>query len=217
MKVKWSEPYWGEPANEGMLVEAREMSGEVIAEYRTFFGTHKFVVITEDGEIEHVRSKDCLVVAENERVVVKVKKLRDDATIPYYAHPTDAGMDMVATSKHEDEHGNIVYGFGLAFEIPEGYAGFLFPRSSNAEHSLILSNCVGIVDSGYRGEVKAKFRKDYQYVNGIGLMHNLSAEYEVGHKVAQIVIMPYPKVAMIEAETLSTSERGVGGYGSTGK
>lgn len=221
MKVKWIEEVWvrdlyEEQAEAGIHIEEVEKYGEVVDKYRTIFGKLMFVVATEDGDFESVRASRCSVVKDNHNLKVKIKKLRDDAVLPCYAHDSDAGMDLVATSKSEDEHGNIVYGFGLAFEIPEGYFGAIFPRSSNHKHSLLLSNCVGVVDSGYRGEVKAKFRKDYQHKNGFGLVHDVSAEYEVGNKIAQLIIMPYPKIEWVAADELSDSERGAGGYGTTG-
>src|SRR6185369_4003370 len=105
----------------------------------------------------------------------------------------------------------IEYGTGLAFEIPEGYVGLLFPRSSASNYDLILSNCVGVVDSGYRGEVKFRFKhaslfkRVMAYVRSLG-RDNLF-EYEISDKVGQLIIMPYPKVRFIEAEELSKSDR----------
>ena len=90
---------------------------------------------------------------------VKIKKIHKNAVIPTYAKDGDAGMDLTATSKSYDKHGNVVYGTGLAFEIPKGFVGLLFPRSSNAKKDLLLSNSVGVLDSGYRGEVMFKFKK----------------------------------------------------------
>lgn len=78
---------------------------------------------------------------------VKVKKMNEKAVIPTYAKDGDAGMDLTATSKSFDEYGNVVYGTGLAFEIPKGYVGLLFPRSSNAKTELFLTNSVGVLDS----------------------------------------------------------------------
>src|SRR5690606_10497369 len=95
---------------------------------------------------------------------VKIKRLHPQAVIPSYAKPGDAGMDLTATSKSYDENGNVVYGTGLAFEIPEGYVGLLFPRSSNSKTDLILSNSVGVLDSGYRGEVMFKFKSSIRIV-----------------------------------------------------
>ena len=89
---------------------------------------------------------------------VKIKKLNEDAVTPTYCQDGDAGMDLVATSKSFDTDGNVVYGTGLAFEIPKGYVGLIFPRSSNAKQQLLLSNSVGVIDSGYRGEVMLKFK-----------------------------------------------------------
>lgn len=136
---------------------------------------------------------------------VRIKKLDVNAVLPAYAHDTDAGMDLTAVSKTYDANGNIVYGTGLAFEIPEGYMGLLFPRSSNSKQDLRLTNSVGVIDSGYRGEVTFKFRPDGPH------------SYEVGDRVGQIIIMPYPKIEFEEVESLSDSDRGTGGYGSTGR
>ena len=139
---------------------------------------------------------------------VKVKRLNEFAMLPTKAHATDAGFDLYATSKTYDNDGNAVYGCGLAFEIPEGYMGLVFPRSSNAKKSLLLSNSVGVIDSGYRGEVTAKFKRLYPISQG---------EYAIGERFAQLIVMPIPAVELEEAEELSESERGVGGYGSSGK
>ena len=139
---------------------------------------------------------------------INVKKLVPEAVIPAYAKPGDAGMDLVATKKWFDEHGNTVYGTGIAMEIPEGYVGLIFPRSSNAKTDLYLTNHVGVIDSGYRGEIMFKFR---------AIKDVFAKEYAVGERIGQISIMPYPQVAFIETDELSSSERGEGGFGSTGK
>lgn len=137
---------------------------------------------------------------------VNVKKLHPNAVIGSYAKPGDAGIDLTATSKSYDQYKNVVYGTGLAFEIPEGYVGLVFPRSSICKQDLILSNCVGVIDSGYRGEVMLKFKPT----------ENFARLYEVGDRIGQIIIMPYPQITLNEVEELSETERGEGGYGSTG-
>lgn len=139
---------------------------------------------------------------------IKIKKINPFAIAPTKAHATDAGFDLYATSKTYDNDGNVVYGCGLAFEIPKGYMGLIFPRSSNAKKSLLLSNSVGVIDAGYRGEVTAKFKRLYPISQG---------EYAIGERFAQLIVMPIPAVEFEEAEELSESERGVGGYGSSGK
>lgn len=79
---------------------------------------------------------------------VKIKRLCDEASIPQYAHATDAGMDLVATSyEYNDENHCHIYGTGIAVEIPEGYVGLLYPRSSNRKTESYLTNHVGVVDS----------------------------------------------------------------------
>ena len=138
---------------------------------------------------------------------VKVKKLHPDAIIPKYAKQGDAGLDLTAVSEEWNENNSMVtYGTGLSIEIPEGYVGLLFPRSSVCKTSLNLSNSVGVIDSGYRGEIMLKYRYPEQ-----GLV------YDLGDRVGQLIIMPYPQIKLIEAEELSSTERGEGGYGSSGK
>lgn len=184
---------------------------------------------------------------------VKVKKLREDAVLPSKAHATDAGFDLTAVSRVFDAEGNVTYGFGLAFEIPEGYVGLIFPRSSICRKDLALSNAVGVIDSHYRGEVSAKFKPtlivasnkdvgidetdwygidettwDDQFVTFYGRQRcypDVSPKgipfpprlYEVGERIAQMIIMPIPQVELEETDELSETDRGCGGYGSTGK
>lgn len=165
---------------------------------------------------------------------IKVKKISPNAVMPKKAHKSDAGFDLTATSKEYDNDGNVVYGTGLAFEIPEGFVGLLFPRSSNSKRHLILSNSVGILDSGYRGEVMFKFKTTCQTVNPFKLAWALlfrkkriasevinvftnGKDYDIGDRIGQMIIIPYPKIDFIEAEELSETDRGCGGYGSSGK
>ena len=142
---------------------------------------------------------------------VKIKKLNPNAVIPTYAKPGDGGMDLVATSIISDTPEQITYGMGVALEIPEGFVGLVFPRSSVRNTDLSLSNCVGVIDSKYRGELQATFnKKNVAHIDG-GYI------YMVGDRVAQIMILPYPPIEFKEVEELSNSERGEGGFGSTGK
>lgn len=148
-------------------------------------------------------------------MIVKIKKLSDAAVLPTKAHATDAGFDLVAVSK-EYKNGYVVYGTGLAFEIPVGHVGLVFPRSSIANTSLSLTNAVGCIDAGYRGEVMAKFKGTVDYMfPGLDDGHN--EEYEVGDRIAQLIIIPIPDIEFVESDELSVSDRGTGGYGSSGK
>lgn len=140
-------------------------------------------------------------------MVIKFKKLVDIATMPCKAHKSDAGFDLTATSKSYDAF-NIVYGTGIAVEIPTGYVGLVFPRSSVAKKELLLSNSVGVIDNGYRGEIMLKFKPSKGTYD--------VAMYRVGERIGQLVIMPIPDVEFVESDTLANSERGDGGYGSTG-
>jgi dUTP pyrophosphatase len=139
---------------------------------------------------------------------VKIKRLHKDSIIPSYSRKGDAGMDLVATSKFYDDFDNVCYGTGLALEIPEGYVGLLFPRSSISKTDLTLRNSVGIIDSGYRGEITFKFNN---------ILMSSCEPYNVKERIGQLIIMPYPTIEFEEVEELSTTERGEGGYGSTGK
>ena len=139
---------------------------------------------------------------------VRIKKLNPLAEIPSYAKDGDAGMDLVITSIIARSEGDITYGFGIALEIPYGFVGLVFPRSSIRKYDLSLTNCVGVIDSGYRGELQATFRKE----RGVA-----SKKYEIGDKVCQIMIIPYPPIEFEEVQELNNTERGEGGFGSTGK
>jgi dUTP pyrophosphatase len=139
--------------------------------------------------------------------LVKVKKLDPNAVIPSYSKVGDAGMDLTITREIENTSFSVSYGFGIAMEIPKGFVGLVFPRSSVRNQDLILSNCVGVIDSGYRGELQATFKK----TNGLD-----SIKYKVGERGAQIIILPYPTIYMTEVPELSNTERGDGGFGSTG-
>lgn len=168
---------------------------------------------------------------------VKIKRLHKDSVIPQYSKEGDAGLDLTAVDRYFDVHGNAVYRTGIAIEIPEGYVGLLFPRSSVSKVDLSLCNCVGVIDSNYRGEIIAKFKPTLIYevhddsefeenkfkhwdriivpTREFGAMSHQN--YEVGERIAQLIIMPYPKVQFEEVEELTQTERGDGGFGSTGK
>lgn len=149
---------------------------------------------------------------------VKIKKLYEDSILPTKAHATDAGYDLYAHSKSYDDDGNVVYGSGVAMEIPNGYVGLVFPRSSNAKKDLILSNSVGVIDSGYRGEISFKFKPSNVIEKpDLAYMPESISKYEIGERIGQIIIMPYPEIEFVEVEELSDSDRGDGGYGSSGK
>jgi len=138
---------------------------------------------------------------------IKIKKLVEEAVIPFYAKPGDACMDLTAVSKkivNENTHGYIEYGFGLAFEIPENSVMLIFPRSSISDTGLILSNAVGVLDSGYRGEVKARFK----WIPS-------TSQYEIGDRVAQFIVMERDPMVMEVVDNLTETVRGEGGFGST--
>ena len=142
---------------------------------------------------------------------LKIKKLSDKAVLPVKAHASDAGLDLTATSitTTVNECGQLLltYHTDIAVEIPEGYVGLIFPRSSIYKKSLIQSNCVGVIDSGYRGELMVVFRNTTDVIPAV---------YKEGERFAQLVIIPNPQIEVVEAEELSESDRNEGGFGSTG-
>ena len=141
------------------------------------------------------------------KIKIKTKKIHPESVLPKQAKRGDAGYDMTATSVERIGLFKYRYGTGIAMEIPEGYEGEIRARSSVHKTGMILSNCVGTVDSGYRGEIMAVFWK----------IPFIGKPYKVGDRIMQILIKPVPAVKYEVAETLSKTDRGTGGYGSTGK
>jgi dUTP pyrophosphatase len=140
---------------------------------------------------------------------IKLKKTNPNAIIPSYSMEGDAGMDLTAISieiVNETNYGFIEYDTGISIEIPEGYYGDIRPRSSISKTGVILAHSPGTIDSNYRGSIKIRFKA----------IPN-SNIYEIGDRVAQIIIKPYPKIEFEEVEELSNTQREEGGFGSTGK
>ena len=149
---------------------------------------------------------------EQEVLKVRFKKLVENAVIPTYKTVGAAGMDVTAIRTEFIDCDNQLKAYtGIAVEIPKGYVGLLFPRSSVVTTTNRLGNCVGVIDSDYRGEITFVFDNiytdctDYDY------------SYKAKDRVGQLIILPFPKVELEEVEELSDSERGVGGYGHTGR
>jgi dUTP pyrophosphatase len=150
------------------------------------------------------------VMGDINKLTIKIKKLNPNAVIPSYSKDGDAGMDLVSTEIISETTEQITYGTGISMEIPKGHVGLVFPRSSIRKYDLALTNCVGVIDSGYRGELQATFKKT-NWLKG-----NESEKYQIGDRIAQIMIIPYPNINFIEVGELSSSDRGEGGFGSTG-
>ena len=142
-------------------------------------------------------------------VKVFVQLLNTEISVPEYAYPGDAGFDLRAT------HSCVLKPFerkaiscGIALEIPEGYAGFVLPRSGLAmKHGISIVNAPGLIDSGYRGEIKVIL---------INLDEHEAFSISKGDRIAQLVILQTPRVVLCRAESLSETSRGVGGFGSSG-
>lgn len=135
---------------------------------------------------------------------VKIKKLHTNATIPTYATDGSACLDVTVA----EYLGDNTYSTGLAFEIPENHVMLVFGRSGLAfKHGARLANAVAVVDCDYRGDVRIKLAYDEPQTHVI----------EVGDRIGQVLILPYPKVEFMEVSSLSDTDRGKGGFGSTGK
>jgi dUTP pyrophosphatase len=143
-------------------------------------------------------------------IEIPVMRLRDDAVLPTRAYPGDAGLDLVACERHELGPGErALVGTGVAVAIPAGHAGFVTPRSGlAAEHGITIVNTPGLVDSGYRGELRV-------------ILHNTDGGepfvVEPGMRIAQLVVVAVLHAELREVEALPASDRGEGGFGSSGR
>lgn len=148
-------------------------------------------------------------------MILLFKKFHPDAKLPIFAHPGDAGGDLVAVTKeyvpkdgfyfHTKGYQYIEYSTELGVRIPDGYVGLLFPRSSVSQTDLQLANSVGVIDSSYRGPVKFRYR----LIDG-------ENSYQVGERVGQLVIVPVVTYSCQDVDQLDSSSRGLGGFGSSG-
>jgi dUTP diphosphatase len=142
-------------------------------------------------------------------IELQIQRLRDDATVPARAYHGDAGLDLSACERVELRPGDrAVVGTGLAVAIPEGYAGFVQPRSGLADrHGITIVNAPGLIDSGYRGELKVIL---------LNTDSTHSFVVEPGMRIAQLVVLEVPAVELEEVDELPATERGVRGHGSSG-
>lgn len=143
-------------------------------------------------------------------IEIPITRLREDAVVPARAYVGDAGLDLAACERHEIGPGErALVGTGLAIAIPDGHAGLVTPRSGLAvEHGITIVNSPGVVDSGYRGELRV-------------ILHNTDRQasfvVEPGMRIAQLLVVALPAASLREVEELPASERGEGGFGSSGK
>lgn len=138
---------------------------------------------------------------------IKLKKLDEKAVVPSYAKPGDAGLDLTATTcTYDPDLDSFIYGTGLAIELPENHVGLIFPRSSIYKTPHMLANAVGVLDCKFRGEIKVIFKNH----------HIKQKTYNIGDRICQLIVMPYPTIEFEEVTELSDSERGQNGFGSSG-
>lgn len=195
-KNKWNDSVWMCFCDCGKYVEVTRNN---LTQGRTkSCGCLKSEVSSQRAKIRNTRKK------MQSKTVFNFTKLNEKAG-DIIKDAGNAGYDLVATSR-EDTEMYVEYGTGLAVEIPDGFVGLLFPRSSQSKYSMILANCVGVIDSSYRGEIKARFKKVGE-----------GAEYNVGDRVVQLVIVPIVQPAWSEVDKLSDTNRGSQGFGSSGQ
>ena len=169
---------------------------------------------------------------------IRFKKLVPKAVIPFKKYDVDAGFDMTAIWKKETDQ-YTEYGTGIALEIPNGYVGLMFPRSSVRNMDFTLKNSVGVIDASYRGEIKFSylnavhdlFQKNFyshftdennyvvndEYITIKKQILRNPQRYDVGDRVGQIVFVKIPDIQMVETKELNETKRGTAGYGSSGK
>jgi dUTP pyrophosphatase len=142
-------------------------------------------------------------------IELPIQRLHADAVVPERAYEGDAGLDLSACERVELAPGErAVVGTGLAVAIPEGYAGFIQPRSGLADrHGITIVNSPGLIDSGYRGELKV-------IVLNTDAVHGFVVE--PGMRIAQLVVLEVPEIELVELDELPATERGVRGHGSSG-
>lgn len=193
--------------------------------------THFNIHIMDKNKENKIEDKNTVVIPNIDslkNVTIKFKKLDENAVIPSYAHNGDVGMDLTAISLEYDVDKDLyIYHTGLALESDYGYGTFLFPRSSNCKTEAYLTNHVGIADSAiYRGEIQLRYKNRDKYKKSfwewltgkVNVERALKkAPFNVGDRVGQMVVLPYPQVHVQVVDELSETERGTGGFGSTGK
>ena len=138
---------------------------------------------------------------------IRFKKLHHLAQIPKRATDGAAGFDLTAVTCKYGDNGKVFYDTGIAVEIPAGYVGMVFQRSSVHKTGLMLCNAVGVIDADYRGSIQFVFRVGY----------GGCSPYKPGDRIGQLVIVQNPQIEFVESDKLSETARGTGGYGSTGK
>lgn len=150
---------------------------------------------------------------------LRICKTHPNAVVPTYAHGPDACFDLYAATVDGKTnlganitHGSpVLFGTGLAFEVPDGYAMLIFSRSGHGfNHNVRLANCVGVIDSGYTGEVMVLLTMDDEFCDP-----EKHAHFKPGDRIAQACLVPVPRVEFEVAEQLTLTERGAGGFGST--
>lgn len=137
-----------------------------------------------------------------------MKRLCPDAKLPTRSTSSSAGLDLYAYSEEPFGSCMVAYNTGIAVEIPEGYTGFIFPRSSITGTSMRLGNACAVIDSDFRGEIQLRF-------DDLNLPDS-NRNYQVGDRIGQLILLATPRFEVVEVQELSQTTRGAGGFGSSG-
>lgn len=186
--------------------EALSRNWELIQTMQRPDNIEKLLEQTLGKELKQITPEDIKFLRKFKGKPMKVKFIKTNlhAISPEIANPGDAGADLTAVGMN-DYKNYVQYETNIAVEIPEGYAGFLMARSSISDKDLILANGSGLIDSKFRGTIKARFKKTKENGNF----------YKPGDRIAQLVIVPYLQVEYEQVEELDETERGQGGFGSS--
>ena len=208
--LTFGEQMWNERKRQGL--SATSLAKELNIARSHLYSLEKGEITNPSMDLAHRICKILniphnLAIGDNH---LRFKKLLADATLPTKAYDTDSGMDLYAAYIKKENPGELWFGTGIAVEIPVGFSGLIFPRSSISKVPLSLANAVGVIDPGYRGEIQVRF-------NRIDSTHKQEADYKIGDRVAQLIIVQVPCFKPVWAEELDNSERGADGFGSSGK
>lgn len=208
---------------ENIITEQPVRKVKVPAKKETKYEQLATEIINLKSQLAQLVNAENTTNASTNHIVVKYKKLSKNAQVPTKVSKDSAGMDLVVTDVEYDyDTKTYCYHTGLAMEIPSGYVGLLFPKSSIYNQNLTLANCVGVIDADYRGEIMARFKGDCEYYKIEQKNNSLFAFlfdekhpqiYKVGEKAVQLIIVRIPDVVLQETDNVTSTERGTNGFG----
>jgi len=187
---------------------------------KSCYSTEQWIANVENKVFQLEKQIKELQETKESKELLKFKKTHENAITPIKANETDMCYDLFAVEDGKLSEMFIEYDTGIAFDIPEGYDVKVFPRSSISKYDLVLANCTGIIDNGYKDSVKCRFKVLYSHSAMINekLYRTISdlKLYKKGDRIAQFTLVKKVNYKLEETDSLSDSERGLGGFGSSG-